>query len=158
MIFRQNRCKQSLPPTPAERIISSIAGSSTVFFHCDISVIFLTIVLELAVTVFISLYFQTFWQKGLHFFGYFKMVSVYDWKMTEKNSSAKATHRFGRIQQQSPDTFRCFAIETRHSSSSQVSDCVKIQARASNHQPLLVALIFVFLGIDARYDSCEREK
>ena len=41
--------------------------------------------------------------------------------MTEKNSSAKATHRFGRIQQQGTNSFRCFAIETRNSSSSQVS-------------------------------------
>ena len=98
IIFRQNRCKQSLPPHPRRAHYQLNCWQlDYFFFHCDISVILLTIVLELAVTVFISLYFQTFWRKWLNYFGYFKMVLVYDWKTTEKNSSAKATHRFGLL-------------------------------------------------------------
>jgi len=42
------------------------------FFRWDISVICLTVVLKLAVTVFTSLYFQTFWPKLLNFFQPFR--------------------------------------------------------------------------------------
>jgi len=54
-----------------------------VFVHWDILVVFLTVVLKLTITVFISLYFQTFWPKWLTFFSHFKRISAYDWK---KNS------------------------------------------------------------------------
>jgi len=42
------------------------------FGHWDISVICLTAVSKLAVTVFFSLYFQTFWPKWLNFFRSFQ--------------------------------------------------------------------------------------
>jgi len=110
MIFRQNRCKQSLPPHPrrahyqlnCHQLNCQLPAARLFFFHCDISVIFLTIVLEIAVTVFISLYFQTFWQKWLNFFGYFKMFSVYDWKMTEKTAVRKLRIALGEYSSKTP--------------------------------------------------------
>ena len=42
------------------------------FCHWNISVICLTVVLNLAITVFFSLYFQTFWPKWLNFFRSFQ--------------------------------------------------------------------------------------
>jgi len=48
--------------------------------HWNISVICLVVVLKLTITVFISLYFQTFWTKWLNFFRHFKNVSVFDQK------------------------------------------------------------------------------
>jgi len=58
------------------------------FGNWNISVICLTVVSKLAVAVFISLYFQTFWPKWLIFFGHFKNISVYDQKnrCLKKNS------------------------------------------------------------------------
>jgi len=77
-----------------------------VFFRWDISVIFAETFwspkhfghlshscIELAVKVFSSLYFQTFWPKLLNFFGHFKNISVYDQKMNEKKSATE-THEF----------------------------------------------------------------
>jgi len=54
--------------------------------HGNISVICLTFVFKRAVSVLISLYIQTFWPKRQNFFGHFRIISVYDRKMTEKNS------------------------------------------------------------------------
>ena len=50
------------------------------FGHWDISVICLKVVSKFDVTVFISLYFQTFWPKLLNFFGHFKHILTYDRK------------------------------------------------------------------------------
>ena len=61
-----------------------------VFFRWNILVICLTVVLKLAITVFSSLYFQTFWPKWLNFFQSFQKPSVYDWKMTEKTQIASS--------------------------------------------------------------------
>jgi len=44
----------------------------THFGHWNISVICLTVVLKLTITVFFSLYFQTFWPKWLNFFRSFQ--------------------------------------------------------------------------------------
>jgi len=43
-----------------------------IFFRWDIAVICLRVVLKLAVALFISLYFQTFWSKWLNFFRSFQ--------------------------------------------------------------------------------------
>jgi len=60
------------------------------FFGWDISVIFLTIVLTLAITGFIRLCFQTFWPKWLaFFFGHLKKISVYDRKKTDTPTTGK---------------------------------------------------------------------
>ena len=69
------------------RGITVFAETFRSIFCWDISVICLTVVSKLAVTVFISLYFQTFWPKILHFLGHFKNVSVYDRK---KSRGARA--------------------------------------------------------------------
>ena len=53
------------------------------FFRWDISPICLTVVSKLAVTVFIRLYYQTFWHKWPNFFGHFKNVR----STTEKKQS-----------------------------------------------------------------------
>jgi len=45
-------------------------------FFSDILVICLTVVLKLAITVFFTLYFETFYRNDLIFFGHFKNVSV----------------------------------------------------------------------------------
>jgi len=66
--------------------------SDLLFFRWDVSVIFcwdisvncLTVVLKLAVTVFISVYFKTFWPKWLNFFGHFTNISACDRKMAER--------------------------------------------------------------------------
>ena len=58
------------------------------FGHSNISVICLTVVLKPAATVLYSLYLylQTFLPNDLIFFGHFKIISVCDRKMTEKNN------------------------------------------------------------------------
>jgi len=50
------------------------------FFCWDILVICFAVVWKLAITVFISLHFQTLWPKWLNFFGHFKNILVYNWK------------------------------------------------------------------------------
>jgi len=50
------------------------------FGHWNISLICLTVLFKLAVTVFFSLYFQTFWPWWLNFSSHFKIISVYDQK------------------------------------------------------------------------------
>ena len=60
---------------------------SSVIFCSDISVICLTVVVKLAVTVFISLYFQTFFPKWLNFFPSFKNISAYDREKQHTNSA-----------------------------------------------------------------------
>jgi len=58
------------------------------FFHWNISVICLIAVIKLAVTVFICLYFQTFWSKWLNFFS---VISKTFRSVTEK-SNPKVHH------------------------------------------------------------------
>ena len=74
-----------IAPTPSATHVTIKMSISCFIFRCDISVICLTVVLKLAVTVFIILYFQTFWPNWLNFFGNFKNIPVYDGK--------KQTHR-----------------------------------------------------------------
>ena len=64
----------------AETIQSFFAGH---FVQWDIWVICLIVVLKLAVTVFISLYFQIFWPKWLNFCRSFQKILVYDRKKTD---------------------------------------------------------------------------
>jgi len=62
------------------------------FGHWNISVICFTFVSKLTITVFFSLYFQTFWPKWLNVFSF--------WSMTKKTSSmvAPATKLLSNIQ------------------------------------------------------------
>jgi len=80
----------------------NMSTSSDVFkpvvFRWDISVICLTVVLKLAVTVFISPYFQTFWPNWLNFFRSFKKMR----SMIEKNRFKQFTN---------PLFFRCLYIQ-----------------------------------------------
>ena len=68
---------------------------ATCFFCWNILVIetfqsFVSVYLKLTTTVFISLYFQTFWPKTLKFFGHFENISVYDQKNSlQQNFSMK---------------------------------------------------------------------
>jgi len=59
--------------------------------HWNISVICFTFIFKLAVTVFTSLYFQTFCPKWLIFFGHFENILVYDRKWPIKNSLLHVT-------------------------------------------------------------------
>ena len=61
-------------------IYISILGLPAVFFHWNISVICFTAVLQLATTVFFSIYFQTFWPKWLKFFVILETLQSNDWK------------------------------------------------------------------------------
>ena len=65
MLFHIGMCVRSV-----FRIVSSCFFSLRHFGYWNISVIFLTVVLKLALNVFFNLYFQTFWPKWLHFFGF----------------------------------------------------------------------------------------
>jgi len=58
-------------------------------FCWDILVICLTVVSKLAITMFISLYFQTFWPKWLNFFSHFKNILVSMIEKKQKKSSSK---------------------------------------------------------------------
>ena len=67
------------------------------FFCWDVLVICRTVVSKFAVTVSVSLYFQTFWPKSLNFFGRFKKNLVCDRKITEKN---RAQHTCVKVQRE----------------------------------------------------------
>jgi len=71
---------------PSMKMPSGWRHSGMCFLRRDISVICVIIVLKLAVTVFTSLHFQTFWPTSLYIFGHFKNISVLVRKMTENQS------------------------------------------------------------------------
>ena len=85
-------------------ILFFFADTYRSFFCWDISVICLTVLSKLIITVFISVYFQTFWPKWLNFFS---VISKMFRSMTEKepgpiwdqhqfsNKSANLNCRFG---------------------------------------------------------------
>jgi len=76
----------------AETIQSFFAGH---FVQWDIWVICLIVVLKLAVTVFVSLYFQIFWPKWLNFCRSFQKILVYDRK---KNRSQAVLENSFKLQ------------------------------------------------------------